>query len=102
MVCDYVIGTNRVCISDHSWQRGPNPIFYEETPIAYPPFSNFVQPPLPPFPFRSNPHPHCYSPSVVLFLWLNVLSRHIWCAILLNDIMDLQMSSLGILVPEGP
>ena len=31
---------------------------------------------------------------VVLFLWLNVWSHHIWCAILLNDNM--------VLVPEGP
>ena len=28
--------------------------------------------------------------------------RHIWCAILLNDIMDLHMSYLGKFVPEGP
>ena len=40
--------------------------------------------------------------SVVLFLWLNGWSRHIWCAILLNDDMDLHMSSYGTLVPEGP
>ena len=36
--------------------------------------------------------------SVALFLWLNGWSRHIWCAILLNDNMDLlQMSNLGTL-----
>ena len=40
--------------------------------------------------------------SIVLFLWLNGWSRHIWCAILLNDNMDLHMSNLGTLVPEGP
>ena len=39
--------------------------------------------------------------SVVLFLWLYGWSRHIWCAILLNN-MDLHMSSLGTLVTEGP
>ena len=40
--------------------------------------------------------------SVVLFLLLNGWSRHIWCAVLLNDNMDLHMSSLGTLLPEGP
>ena len=40
--------------------------------------------------------------SVVLFLWLNGWSHYIWCAILLNDDMDLHMwSLLGNLVPEG-
>ena len=38
----------------------------------------------------------------VLFHWLNGWSRHIWYAILLNDNMDLQISSLGTLVPKGP
>ena len=33
--------------------------------------------------------------SVVLLLWLNGWSCHIWCAILLNNNMDLHMSSLG-------
>ena len=40
--------------------------------------------------------------SVVLFLWLNGWSCHSWCAILLNNNMDLHMSSHGTLVPEGP
>ena len=40
--------------------------------------------------------------SLVLFLWLNGWSRDIWCTVLLNDNMDLQMSSLGALVSEGP
>ena len=56
------------------------------------------------------PHPNYLSPqtptptvlSVVLLLWLNGWSRHISSAILFNDYMDLQMSSLGTLVPEGP
>ena len=65
----------------------------------------------PPFQVFSNPSPHTsLSPptptptvlSVVLFLWLNGWSQHIWCAILLNDNMDLNMSSLGTLVPERP
>ena len=40
--------------------------------------------------------------SAVLFLWLDGWSRYIWCAILLNDNMDLHMLSLCTLVPEGP
>ena len=40
--------------------------------------------------------------SVVMFLWLNGWSCHIWCAILINHNMDLYMSSLGTLIPEGP
>ena len=39
--------------------------------------------------------------SVFLFLWLNGWSCHIWCTILLNDNMDLHMSSLSISVPKG-
>ena len=66
---------------------------------------------LPPFQILSTPSPTSLSPptptppialSVVMFLWLNGWSRHIWCAILLNYNMDLYMSSLGTLVPEGP
>ena len=71
---------------------------------------------LPPPPFflfqiLSNPlSPASLSPptstptvlSVVLLLWLNGWSCHIWCAILLNDNMNLHMSSLGTLIPEGP
>ena len=37
-----------------------------------------------------------------LFLWQNGWSHHMWCVILLNDVMNLLMSSLGTLVPEGP
>ena len=39
---------------------------------------------------------------VALFLWLNGWSRHIWCFILLNEIMDVHMLSLGILAPQRP
>ena len=39
--------------------------------------------------------------SVVLFLWLNAWSHHIWYVILLNDNMDLDISSLGTLILEG-
>ena len=36
--------------------------------------------------------------SIVLFLWLNGWSHHVWCAILLNDIMDVHMLSLRTLM----
>ena len=55
------------------------------------------------FPITSNLHPAALF--VVLFLWLNGWSYHIWCIISLNDIMDLtdpHMSSLGTFVPEVP
>ena len=80
---------------DHSWQKlwsyGDPPIL--PTPS---PFSNFVQPPLSP------PAPTPTALSIVLFLWLNGWLRHIWCAILLNDIIGPHMSNLGTSVPEGP
>ena len=48
--------------------------------------------------------PKLLPPPPPLFssFWLNGWSRHIWCAIWLNDIRDLHMSSLVALVPEGP
>ena len=45
------------------------------------------------------PSPSAFS--TVLLLWLNGRSHRIWCATLLNDNIDLHMSSLGTLVPEG-
>ena len=48
------------------------------------------------------PPPPPTTLSVVLLLWLNVWSCHIWCATLLNAIRDLYMSSLGTLVAEIP
>ena len=58
----------------------------------------------------SPPTPNSTALSAVVFLWLNEWSCHISYAILLNDIMDLHMSSLGTLralallylVPEEP
>ena len=50
-----------------------------------PPFSNFLQPP-----------PYCL---ISLSGWVTM---HIWCVVLPNDIMDLQVSTIGNLVPEGP
>ena len=79
------------------------PLFYKD-PLSWlsPTFSNFVQPPSP-FPqFPVSPIPTRTVLSVVLFLLLNGWSGHTWCAISLNDNMDLHISSLGTLVPEGP
>ena len=39
-------------------------------------------------------------PFCVLFLWLDGCSYHIWCVVSFNDIMDLDMSSVGTLVPD--
>ena len=62
--------------------------------------------------FKFYPHPnHPHTPNyllpllaifVDLFLWLNGWSCHIWCVILLNDIMSLQMSTLGTLLLDEP
>ena len=77
-------------------EEGSWPPYFMNTPVLFiSPFSNFVQPP--------SPLPcHLQPPAPLLFLRLNWWLRHIWCAVLLNDIMDLHMSSLGTLVPEGP
>ena len=83
-----------------SWQRGPYPLFHEETSnTPYFSFSIFFQSPRL---SMSPPTPNPNVLSVSLFLWLNGWSHHIWCAILLNDIMDLLMSRYGTLVQEGP
>ena len=84
----------------HSWQRSANPAILLR-PLSTPPLFFII---------LSTPAPTSLSPttpnltalSVVMFLWLNGWSRHIWCTILLNDNIDLYMSSLGTLVPEGP
>ena len=81
-------------VSSHSWWRGANPpVLWRLLPyIAYS---------LPLFQFLSNPPPHptSLSPptptptvfSIILLLWLNGWSQHIWCAILLNVNIDLHM-----------
>ena len=86
----------------HSWQRDPNPRYFMKTPLyclLLPPLQYFVHPlPPPPPPLffvATNPH-------AVLFLFLNGWSRHILCSILLNDIMNLHVPSLGIFVSDGP
>ena len=87
----------------HSWPRGTNPYF-----LKFPlyclllPLPYFCLPPPPPqLPC------HLQPPSPLLFLlfclfWVNEWSRHIWCAILLNENMDMHTSNLDTLVPEGP
>ena len=58
--------------------------------------------PFPLFPVTSNLHPYCsFRCPVPLAEWV-IIPDLMWCAILLNDNMDLHMSSLGTLVPEGP
>ena len=47
------------------------------------------------------PTPYCCFCCLVFFL-PNGWEHHIWCALLLNDIMNLHMSSHGTLVPKGP
>ena len=73
-----------------------------EAPLLYclPPFFQILFHPSPTYLSPPNATPTVFS--VVLFLWLNGWSRHIWCAILLNDNMNLHISSLGTLVPKGP
>ena len=73
-------------------RRVLTPLLCEDPPMLPTP------PPL--FPILSNSTPTALP--VVLFLWLNEWSCHIRCTILLNDNMDLHMSSLGTAVPEGP
>ena len=87
----------------YSWQRGPNPPNLWRPPILPTPpfFSSFVQP-LPPFLSLPTLDPTALFVALFLVLfWLNGWSLHIWLAILLNDIMDIHISSLGTFVPEG-
>ena len=41
-------------------------------------------------------------PPLLLFLWFIGWSSHIWCVIVLNNIMDLHRLSVGTLLPEEP
>ena len=76
--------------------------YFMKTPHLYclplTPRSNFVHPFPPPSLLPPTPIPTALS--VVLFLWLNWWSHYIWCAILLNDNMDLHMLRLDTLVLE--
>ena len=66
----------------HSLQRGANPSYFIKTPyIASSPLFKFCPTP-PPLPCQP-PTPTLSVLSVVLFLWLNGWSRHIWFAITL-------------------
>ena len=81
----------------HGWQRGPNPpiLWIHLSVLPTHPFSNFVQPPIP-HPFLPPPTPTPYYSScclVSLGEW--VIAPHL---ILLNDIMDVHMSSLRTLM----
>ena len=78
-------------------KKGPNPYFMKTPYITYPLFQILSNLP----PSLSSPTPTLTALSVVLFLWLNWWSHHIYCATLFNDVMDLHMSSFGNLVPEG-
>ena len=69
-------------VSLHNWERGANPPILWRLPyIAY--------------------HPLFFL-EILSNHWINDWSRHIWCAILLNDNMNLHMLSLCIIAPEGP
>ena len=86
-------------VSLHTWQRGANPpILWRPTLLPTPLFFKFCpthsSPPISLSPSNASPT----VPSLDLFLWLNGWSCHIWCVILLNDNMDIHMSSLGTLV----
>ena len=79
----------------HSWQRSRNPLFYKALPLLYylPSFFKFCSTPLP---VTSNPHAH-YTFCCLVSLAELVL-RHIWCATLLNNIMDVHLSNLRTLM----
>ena len=64
--------------------------------LLIPTFSNFVQTPSPPRFQPPTPCTFCCHFSLTEG-WL----RHIWCVILLSDIMGQHMSRLSTLVPEG-
>ena len=76
-----------------------NPHFMKTPPML--PSFQILYIPFPPNSL-SPPTPTPTGLSVVLFLWINGWSSHVWCAILLNYNMDLHMSGLCTLVPEGP
>ena len=88
-------------VSLHSWQRDVNPVILWRTP---PPSSLYCLPPF--FKIWSPPPPlscHLQLPLLLLLSYFFGWMAHlIWCATLLNDNMDLYMSSLSTLVPEGP
>ena len=106
--CRKVLGTmpdpSKISNSSHSWERGPNPIFYvtKTLPILSTPsplFANFVQLSLPPFtaPLQLSPPPLLLSPQPPTPLLFLLSCFFGWMGdqgVLLNDIMDLLMPSL--------
>ena len=87
----------KTCTKQQSWQRVPTPLFHGDAQHCLPLHFLFIQI------LSIPPSPNHYSLClfIALFLWLNGCICHIWCTILLNDIMDLHMFSLGTLISEG-
>ena len=85
-----VLQDRRISYNVHNWQRAPKPSIIFPTPS----FFQILQTHSPPI---------TLSPAffVALFLWLNGWSHHIWFVVLLNDFMQLCLSSLDTVVPEG-
>ena len=74
-----------------------NPLLYKDPLYCLPPlFQILSNPPTPPSLFPATPIPIAYT--VVLFLCLNGWLQHNWCAILLNDIIDIHMLRLRTLM----
>ena len=58
----FIMGEQEIFkVSLHSWQRGANPLFYEDNPyVAYPTFLKFCSPHTPtPLACHLQPHPCC-------------------------------------------
>ena len=83
--------------ADHSWQRVPNPPILWRLPIMPTPLFKFC--PTPTFAVASNLHPHCSFQLSYFFGWMGDYATF---GVPLIAIMDLHMSNLGTLVPEGP
>ena len=80
-----------------SWQSVPNlPILWRPLLLPTPLLQIWSKPPS----FPENSTPTAFF--VTLLIWLNLQLQHIWCVFLVNDIVDIHMSSLGTLVPEEP
>ena len=76
-----------------------NPLLYKDPLYCLPPlFPILSNPPTPPSLFPATPIPIAYTVVLVLFLCLNGWSQHNWCAILLNDIIDIHMLRLRTLM----
>ena len=85
----------------YSWERGANPvILWKPSILSTTLLVQILSTPLPTS--LSPPTPTPNALSVVIFLRRNRWSWYIWCTFLLNYNMDLHMSRLGTLVPEGP